>query len=156
MVPASPPQLSVKVPASPLRVSAQEPPSGVFMPFLPFMPFGIVTEVPSVQLTVAPASLSTIEQEVPLVPAGPCPPLLPEQPAASATASAAKGNTAFDRLVFMNSPRLSTSLVHLRLLMAASACSRRHPGPVCCRRAARPCNRSCAPRRRGRCDRADN
>jgi hypothetical protein len=70
------------------------------LPFIPLVPLGIVTEVPSVQVTTAPPSIAETEQELPLVPGCPAAPLLPEQPAARSAASAAKETDACTRLTF--------------------------------------------------------
>jgi hypothetical protein len=94
--------------------------------------------VPSVQVMTAPPSVAVTEQEVPLVPGCPDPPLLPEQPAARTAASAAKGTDARTRMTFdidhlvFRRPTGGTKLLFLMIavfilvaiieVMAASAC----------------------------------
>jgi hypothetical protein len=96
---------------------------------MPFVPLGMVTEVPSVQVTTAPPSIVVTEQEVPFVPFVPgCPaaPLLLEQPAVRSAASAAKGTDASAQLSFDMNHLVFLFLTIAGLdrlaLMAASAC----------------------------------
>ena len=81
-----------------------------FVPFVPSVPLVTVNDVPSAQWMVAvPSWLSVSEQEVPSLPAAP---LLPEQPPASAAATARTKEIDCNLSVVF--------IVHL--LMAASAC----------------------------------